>query len=150
MAASGSDDLRERPIVVETDERLPAGDNAHQLAVGVEGVWKLRFVVAACGSRLGEVIDHHIGTACQQFIGIAGALHTDDDREAAVTARLHTRLGVFDQDGPARIRGESARYVEEHGEFGPAVAREPPGEPSVDMDGEQILDVRGAQHAMPV
>ena len=67
------DDLRERPVVVETDERLPAGDNAHQLTVGVEGVWKLRYVfVTLADLDVGKVIDYDVGTACQQLIGILG------------------------------------------------------------------------------
>ena len=59
------DDLRQRPVVVETDERLPAGDNADQLTVGVERVWKLRYVfVTLADLDVGKVVDHDVGTAC--------------------------------------------------------------------------------------
>ena len=75
---------------------------------------------------VGEVIDHDVGTTCQESIGIAGALHTDDDCEPAVMARLDPCLGILDDDGPARIRGQSARYFEEHGGLGLPSRASPP------------------------
>ena len=141
------DDLRERPVVVETDERLPAGDNAYQLTVGVEGVWKLRHVfVTLADLDVGKIVDHDVGTACQQLVSITGVVYTDHDREAVFVARLHPGLGVHDEHGPARIRGESARCFEQNGGVG--LARKPDylGEHTVERGGEQILDAGGAQH----
>ena len=135
------DDLGQRAVEVETHERLSAIDDADQLAIGVQRVRQLRHAFVTGAHRdIGEVGNHHVGAAAQEFLGMAGAVDADDEREPAVATglaprpRRPRRPRTAPEPRPACWWPPAARRV--------GLARQPEslGDHAVDADGEQVAE----------
>ncbi len=135
------DYLGQRAVKVQAHERLSAVDDPDQLTIRVEGIRQLRHaLVSGTDLHFGEVGNHHVGAVPQEVVGMPHPIDADDDREPAVTTRLHPRLGVLDDHAPLWSRAQSARRLQQDSRVGLADQPERFCDDAVYPDRKQVAE----------
>ncbi len=120
---------------------LAAVHDADQLTVGVQRVGQLRHAfVAGTNGDVAEIGNDAVGTEAQQFVGVAGAIDTDDEPEPAVATGLHAGLGVFDDNRPLHSSAQPAGQFQQHSRIRLARQSKSLGDDTVDAHAEQVAE----------
>ena len=146
------DDVRERAVEVEEQRRAARRDHACDLAERAQRVGKRRHPpVDGPHGHVGELADHHVGTAPQQIVAaLPGAIDADHQPEAAGPARGHPGLGVLDDHATAGPRAQPAGGLEQHRGIGLSGQSQLLGGDTVDPHREQLVDSRRFEHRRAV
>ena len=147
------DDVGHRPVEVQQHHRPARFGQRRDVGVGLEGVRQIRHPLMAVAHRQRhQITDHDVGSAAAQFVGIAVAVHSDDQTEPTVASSGDARGGVVDDDAASRTDRQTVRRVVQDvlqrvGPGGRRPCRRFPRGRSVHADGEQIRESGGVEDA---
>ena len=145
------DDLRHSAVEVQQHRGLSRLCERGDLAVGLQRIRHRGGSFVAAAKRHGDQIGYHdIGAGPQEFVGVAGAVDTDDESEAAVASRRHACHGILDDDAPLGPYREPLRGLVQDGRVGFTGKAQLAGGQPVDPDGKQLGKPCGLQDVCAV